>query len=366
MEEVRVDGVASFSTSPAEVNTPKTDSKKKAYGAHRRWGVFKAMQAQLREPLRSGDLFTTSHSTWQKKLEHVLHHEKVHWLLGILLLIDVIIVCSGIGLEVEILHLEVKSCERMVDTCIDAWPQQVPMTSHMTMDDHLPHTSSSHPPPNHSPSASTSPDLHTSPMPESAESHNHHHHHHLHLLAAPSGDGHDGVGHGECHHPHSSRAHDLVDVEIKLATVSAIILGLFALENLLLIPAIGMDYIRHPLHLIDGIVVGLSLWIEIQAIQHHFAHVEGSWVILVRLWRFVRIGHGAYELSHHENVEKLTESLDAQKEYIVAGAHTLVENTVDYTKLSPEEQRELVNTITKSNPKLLLDLLHASGQYFQH
>jgi hypothetical protein len=85
------------------------------------------------------------------------------------------------------------------------------------------------------------------------------------------------------------------DLELALANVSIAILIFFLCEQVLLMFAEGCSYFAHPLYLLDLFVTLLSLILEV-AITNGAA--LGGLVILGRVWRFARIGHGVHETIH--------------------------------------------------------------------
>jgi len=98
--------------------------------------------------------------------------------------------------------------------------------------------------------------------------------------------------------------HTLYDVEHILAYISMGILSLFLIEQGLLWYAKGMEYVKS-LHLLDFCVILLSLLLEVLVTK---LHTIGGLVIIARVWRFARTGHGALEYSHksHGLVESFT------------------------------------------------------------
>ena len=83
--------------------------------------------------------------------------------------------------------------------------------------------------------------------------------------------------------------------------ISVVILSIFLLDNLGLLWANGMDFLRNPFCVLDLFVVIVSIYFEM-------SHGGNDWVgilVMARSWRFIRIGHGLYELNHgeHEHVE---------------------------------------------------------------
>ncbi|GAB5365809.1 hypothetical protein AAMO2058_001090100 [Amorphochlora amoebiformis] len=74
------------------------------------------------------------------------------------------------------------------------------------------------------------------------------------------------------------------------------ILCIFAIDNLLLLLANGKEFFRNPLYLLDAVVVYLAIIFE--TVLSGDGGLAGGIIIIVRAWRFVRIGHGIYETTH--------------------------------------------------------------------
>ena len=86
------------------------------------------------------------------------------------------------------------------------------------------------------------------------------------------------------------------------ATVA--ILGVFELELLLLVVALGpARFFTHALYVVDFVVVNASIALEWRL--HDDSNDDGSaavgLLVLVRVWRFVRIGHGILETKHKKD-----------------------------------------------------------------
>ena len=103
-----------------------------------------------------------------------------------------------------------------------------------------------------------------------------------------------GGAEGECEFEGN---HDLHTTELVIIYVSVVILTIFLMDNLGLLFANGIDFLRNPFCVMDLFVVVVSIYFEL-------SHGSDSWVgflVLGRTWRFVRIGHGIYELNHEQH-----------------------------------------------------------------
>lgn len=88
--------------------------------------------------------------------------------------------------------------------------------------------------------------------------------------------------------------HDLHDAEVILAYVSIGILSLFLIEQVLLIWELKCEYFAQPLFVLDFLVITSSLIIEIVVTNLTIIGL----LVLARMWRFARIGHGVFEGTH--------------------------------------------------------------------
>merc|ERR1711998_777168 len=82
----------------------------------------------------------------------------------------------------------------------------------------------------------------------------------------------------------------LESTEEAFAGTSFAIVVIFAIEIVLLIFGMGLDFFCHFFFMLDFIVVGTTLALELLMPEELAAQM----VILLRLWRFVRIIHGVY------------------------------------------------------------------------
>lgn len=97
--------------------------------------------------------------------------------------------------------------------------------------------------------------------------------------------------------------------------ISLGILCIFMVENIALVIILGIDkFIRNYLYVIDFVVVAASLALEIALMmmrEDRLATMAGV-LVIVRLWRFVRLGHGLVSTTveiEDEKVEKLEDRI---------------------------------------------------------
>jgi hypothetical protein len=97
----------------------------------------------------------------------------------------------------------------------------------------------------------------------------------------------------------------LLDAILGLTCVSAVILGLFIVENVLHMASVGpFCYFTDPLMLLDITVVSLAFGFEVHEIEllHNKEDAGGSSavgvLIFARVWRFAQFGHGVFLMQH--------------------------------------------------------------------
>jgi hypothetical protein len=126
----------------------------------------------------------------------------------------------------------------------------------------------------------------------------------------------------------------LESLEEVFSLISIIIVLIFALEIVILIFGMGPDFFCHAFFMLDFIVVGVTLFCK-WAIPSDFA---AQMVIILRLWRFVRIIHGVYA-AEHENLEKQEEAKEKaeEAEMLEAGASSTAKDEVGAAQISMTE-----------------------------
>jgi len=90
------------------------------------------------------------------------------------------------------------------------------------------------------------------------------------------------------------------------------ILFALAFEILLLIVAFGLSFFKHPLYILDAVVIALSITFELE-----FRDSIGGLLVIFRLWRIVRIIHGvATTIQERDNakIALLQEQLQSEKD----------------------------------------------------
>ncbi|XP_015087288.1 voltage-gated hydrogen channel 1 [Solanum pennellii] len=113
------------------------------------------------------------------------------------------------------------------------------------------------------------------------------------------------------------------------------ILGLLFLKNVGLILGLGCAFFRRPGYLLDGIVVMVALFLE--------AYLEkngGGLLVVVSLWRVVRVVESAFELSD-EAMEAQIEEIVCQFEELKEENKRLMDSVVEKDKQIELLQQEL-------------------------
>jgi len=130
------------------------------------------------------------------------------------------------------------------------------------------------------------------------------------------------------HHESSHEEHVLEIAAEVLDYISLSILCVLGLEVVLLLIAFDIDFFKQPLYILDALVIGASLFIELQ--QKSTAGSAGSLLIFFRLWRIVRIVHGV-AMSVQEKNEDQIKMLEAEVATLVKEKMNLA-TKLDYLK----------------------------------
>jgi hypothetical protein len=118
----------------------------------------------------------------------------------------------------------------------------------------------------------------------------------------------------ESHFQENQHIHDIEEF-LRWSSISILII--FAIEQILLIFSFDLDYFKHPMYIIDLIIVLASLILEL-IFKDYFV----GFLALFRLWRVLRITHGiviALEDSHKRNQIFLIHQLKQLKDQIQKG-----------------------------------------------
>jgi len=131
--------------------------------------------------------------------------------------------------------------------------------------------------------------------------------------------------------------HTLHDV---LFLLSVLILTVFEVELLSLLAALDVRFFLNPFYTIDLIVVTLSLVLEIvlRVVTSADTSIDVThFLIIMRVWRMARVGHGI-ATSSHELAEKK----------IIALEHALKKLEQELYKVAPEDMRAEVEQLVTS------------------
>mmetsp|Transcript_104894 Transcript_104894/g.197668 ORF Transcript_104894/g.197668 Transcript_104894/m.197668 type:complete len:312 (+) Transcript_104894:38-973(+) len=161
-----------------------------------------------------------------------------------------------------------------------------------------------------------------------------------------------------CGDPHFGN-HSLHDVEKVLAYISIGILVIFFIEQLLDIAGMGVDFFKNRMHVMDLVVIIISLALEVLVTTLPLSGL----LIVVRVWRFSRTAHGTQELKHsYKSVKPAAEgAMEAQFRSCVFSKLT----SESWKKLADskdpdivqDEHLVLVKEIAQENPELLVRCL---------
>jgi len=86
---------------------------------------------------------------------------------------------------------------------------------------------------------------------------------------------------------HHEIPHAVEEAEDVFRIITLVLLGIFEVEIILLIIAFGIDFFKHPLYVLDGVIITTSIVIDVV-----FRDSASNLLIIFRLWRIVRVGHG--------------------------------------------------------------------------
>nr|AQA27241.1 LPHV1 [Lingulodinium polyedra]AQA27242.1 LPHV1 [Lingulodinium polyedra] len=170
----------------------------------------------------------------------------------------------------------------------------------------------------------------------------------------------------DCHHPHFGN-HSLHDAEKILAYISIGILVIFIIEQLLLIAAMRGAYFREKLMVLDGFVITLSLLLEILVTNLPL----GGLLVVARIWRFARAGHGTMEGSHdvhkvHPVLGTFPKELSEQVWAHMSGEKweaMLLRNGTEKLEMDvAKEEQRIAAQIAQAHPSVVLRALAAERQ----
>ncbi|EFA75681.1 hypothetical protein PPL_10943 [Heterostelium album PN500] len=90
--------------------------------------------------------------------------------------------------------------------------------------------------------------------------------------------------------------HAVERTESVLRVITLVILGIFEIEIIALMLAFGRDFFFHPFYVLDLVVITTSIVVDVV-----FRDNAGALLVIFRLWRVVRIGHGiAMSVEDHD------------------------------------------------------------------
>ncbi|XP_066289953.1 voltage-gated hydrogen channel 1-like [Branchiostoma lanceolatum] len=196
------------------------------------------------------------------KLKHILERQSVHITVVVLILLDTLIVILELLIDVRVIKL----CPDPPNVCVPPARATHNGTGHLNYTYPATHGTG------HAGGALNVTSLYTGLVTTGAPDH--------HVIDA--GD-HGTGGHEGCHH---------VFVEV-LHVVSILILCIFVVEIALKIYVDRLEFFKNGFHVLDAVVVLVSLGLDIASLVHPSAFTDaGGLLILLRLWRVTRIVNG--------------------------------------------------------------------------
>ncbi|KAF2071235.1 hypothetical protein CYY_007452 [Polysphondylium violaceum] len=154
------------------------------------------------------------------------------------------------------------------------------------------------------------------------------------------------------HHeiPHAvERAEDVFKI------VTLVLLGIFELEIVLLIIAFGVDFFKHPLYVLDGIIITTSIVIDVV-----FRDAASNLLIIFRLWRIVRVAHGVMVSVESHDKEKYKHLKHHFKQSKIRWKETEMENMELKRRLGIPLDEKIEYTIP---PQLTSDSMLTNPSY---
>mmetsp|Transcript_35495 Transcript_35495/g.78744 ORF Transcript_35495/g.78744 Transcript_35495/m.78744 type:complete len:267 (+) Transcript_35495:48-848(+) len=108
------------------------------------------------------------------------------------------------------------------------------------------------------------------------------------------------------HEPHE--VHIATEV---LSWASIGILGIFVVENIIKLLALGPVYYSHLMHLLDAIIVVASFVLEL-ALRHTAVQEIGGLLVAARLWRLFRVIHATQEVQENHEMKEAFEAMERE------------------------------------------------------
>jgi len=110
--------------------------------------------------------------------------------------------------------------------------------------------------------------------------------------------------------------HGVEIAEEVLTTTSLVILFVLAFEVFLLLVAFGLSFFRHPLYILDLVVISTSILFEFE-----FRDTVGGLLVIFRLWRIVRIIHSVAIMQEEKaegKIHKIKAELDEERHKVAS------------------------------------------------
>ncbi|CAB9504554.1 expressed unknown protein [Seminavis robusta] len=272
---------------------------------------------------------THGHDHWKVKLLHFVHSKPVQYTLSAMLLADVIILFVELFLQASF-----PNCQIIVRDAISCCPLPETITTTLSglVDDG---------------SGGNSTDMY----PEDD------HNHYFRFLAETTGDSHSSGTHGdghqdicqlpavESHHYEAGcdghKWYMVHTIEEVLFVFTITILSIFFIELIIIMIVLQKAFFKQLFYVLDFVIVSVSLALEIALAVLHadiLATLAGL-LILARVWRFVRIGHGLIEL---------TAEFQAQdKEALLHYAEELEEKLLENKIALPEKSKQVKSIVKR-------------------
>eukprot|EP00802_Teleaulax_amphioxeia_P014807 Tamp_14885.p1 GENE.Tamp_14885~~Tamp_14885.p1 ORF type:complete len:326 (-),score=56.04 Tamp_14885:594-1571(-) len=212
----------------------------------------KGLKQELVRKLTERPTPASDDAAWHHRLAEFMHSPSVELALTGLLILDILCVCAEILIGLHVLHIE-----------LDLAEEQLHRLGHVRRDQELRGS----------------------------------------LRSAEAAAGTHVAGHDSLH--------VWEEAEHVIHLISIVILCAFSVELCLLAIALGRRFFSSIFYVFDAIVIGSALYLDV-TVQ---ADEGGGLLLLLRLWRLVRIIHGTYVVGSHE-LEHALEHMQSARECI--------------------------------------------------
>eukprot|EP01132_Coremiostelium_polycephalum_P006825 gene6825-8464_t len=145
--------------------------------------------------------------------------------------------------------------------------------------------------------------------------------------------------------------HAVEKAEHTLHIITLVILGIFELEVLLLLIAFGRDFFKHPLYILDAVIVTVSIVVDTVFKRD----TAGELIVIFRLWRLVRIGHAiavsveSHDKKKYKKLKKDYKVLQSERDQLRLELNKTSQTSTPSTILTPNSSIMIPNNTSNSS-----------------